>query len=455
MFPVDIARPLSGVKLLGGAVSHDLNFCKDMAMRRVMKTTELMCAIRKLRDPQCEMLLLRACSGVSKLYYAFRTSAPIVFSDASKVFDTALRESVESIVTDGRAGFGAWQWRQATMPIKHGGLGLYTAADTLKFAYTASRLQSMPLQNQILNNSGIFEFGFALDSALQAFKAVIGSNVFDYDVVTPAPQLMKAMAGLCYNKIDKDIASVYSLSTRELALWSNLKLPHVQDWLLVIPVNGLNQTMEPRAYRSVLQYRMGIEIFRGVDKCPSCDRVILDKWGDHALMCASDYGIKHRHNHVRDTLYDLCFIAGISSKKEAGIGLVDGKGGELRPADVLLYNWEDGRSTCIDVTVTAPFCSIGTDNFVAGEACTVASQKKKKKYVTACEGLGYNFVSFAVSTIGDMDSEATQLLTRIHRFLASCEGGSRLAMHVFSRIAFAVQRGCGAQLACMLPSFSV
>lgn len=61
VFPADIGRPSNGVKLLGGPVSLDLNFIIDMMLRRVHKTIQLMTAIKKLKDPKSEMLLLRNC----------------------------------------------------------------------------------------------------------------------------------------------------------------------------------------------------------------------------------------------------------------------------------------------------------------------------------------------------------------------------------------------------------
>ncbi|GKC38925.1 putative reverse transcriptase domain-containing protein [Tanacetum coccineum] len=76
VFPPSIARPLHGVKLLGGPVSVDFDFNSGLVLKRVSKSIELMDVIAKLNDPQCELLLLRACAGISKLYFAMRTCSP-------------------------------------------------------------------------------------------------------------------------------------------------------------------------------------------------------------------------------------------------------------------------------------------------------------------------------------------------------------------------------------------
>ncbi|GJR22592.1 hypothetical protein Tco_0971119 [Tanacetum coccineum] len=64
VFPINISRPLNGVKLLGGSVSLDEGFCRDLALKRVSKTISLMEAIHKLHDPQCELLLLRLATNL-------------------------------------------------------------------------------------------------------------------------------------------------------------------------------------------------------------------------------------------------------------------------------------------------------------------------------------------------------------------------------------------------------
>lgn len=66
VFPPNIARPLRGVKLLGGPASSDSGFSGELLIQRVTKTNLLMDKFAMLDDPQCELLLLRACTEVSK-----------------------------------------------------------------------------------------------------------------------------------------------------------------------------------------------------------------------------------------------------------------------------------------------------------------------------------------------------------------------------------------------------
>ena len=58
VFPPNISRPCAGLKLLGGPVSTNQSFCRDFPLKRVSKTIELMAAVSKLHDPQCELFAI-------------------------------------------------------------------------------------------------------------------------------------------------------------------------------------------------------------------------------------------------------------------------------------------------------------------------------------------------------------------------------------------------------------
>ncbi|GKD54292.1 hypothetical protein Tco_1287679, partial [Tanacetum coccineum] len=52
LFPVDIRRSSSGVKLLGGVVNRDADFISGLAMRRVANAIDLMSLLPQVHDPQ-------------------------------------------------------------------------------------------------------------------------------------------------------------------------------------------------------------------------------------------------------------------------------------------------------------------------------------------------------------------------------------------------------------------
>nr|GEU59410.1 hypothetical protein [Tanacetum cinerariifolium] len=220
IFPPNISRPVHGVKLLGGPASVDFCMCCELMKKRVSKTIELMDKVAKINDPQCELLLLCACIGISKLYFATRTCPPRFFEFAQRSFDVALRSALERIVTAFGPRFGDWQWRLATLPFAFGGLGVYCAGDVLNYAFLASRLMAYRLSF----------FGMLTD---------IMSNSSEI----AAPKLMKKLADIYFTRVTNTAESTFSLSLRHMALWKSQMEDHTFDWLRVVPISGLGQTM--------------------------------------------------------------------------------------------------------------------------------------------------------------------------------------------------------------------
>ncbi|GKB86150.1 hypothetical protein Tco_0958422 [Tanacetum coccineum] len=113
--------------------------------------------------------------------------------------------------------------------------------------------------------------------------------------------------------------STFFLSTRQMALWKSQMEDHTSDWLRVVPISGLGQTMNYRTYRS---------------------------------------------------------------GKEVDIGLGGGRDKPLRRADMLLYSWDKGLDVCVDLIGSSPLTQTGMIDFVLGRAVMVieVAQRKRVKY---------------------------------------------------------------------------
>ncbi|GJU50466.1 putative reverse transcriptase domain-containing protein [Tanacetum coccineum] len=256
LFLINIRRPSLGVKLLGGAVSRDANFISGLAMRRAANVVDLMSLLQQLHDPQSELLLLRSCMGIAKLFFGLRTCQLAHMEEAALFFDKGLRGSIENIVVCGGPFFGDLQWRLASLPIRFGGLGLYSAKLVSSYAFVASRDQSWVLQDHILRNSGICGMDDDYVSALACLHDMIPS--FDFSGFT--------------NKETK-------------AVFECLRAPQAQDFLLAIPIDRLGQHMSPVEYHTILKYRLMIPLFPVDAICLVCRKACLDTFGEHAVHC--------------------------------------------------------------------------------------------------------------------------------------------------------------------------
>ncbi|KAL5708293.1 hypothetical protein ACHQM5_019103 [Ranunculus cassubicifolius] len=244
----------------------------------------------------------------------------------------------------------------------------------------------------------------------------------------------------------------YKATDREIAVHQCNRAPHSMDFLLAIPIEGLGQRMQPRLFRSVLRYRLSIPMFIDHEICPTCSLKKMDIWGDHAIHCRNDIGAKYRHNLVRDVLADICNKSGVVAKKEVSVGLSSDTGKDLRPADLLIYNWDKGKDMCLDVIGVSPFTGSGVCSFVPGIAITNAVAKKRKKYESKCALSGYSFSTFAFTTFGELGADALVFLSRVTQAAQSLATSSKVGAFIYHRIGFALNKGVGAQLVVRLPT---
>ncbi|MCI61183.1 hypothetical protein A2U01_0082440, partial [Trifolium medium] len=87
--------------------------------------------------------------------------------------DEGLCGAVEDIVVGGGPFFGDLQWRLASLPIKAGGLGLYSVVEAASYAFVTSRAQSWVLQDHILRDSGACGMDSDFDNALDGLRDII------------------------------------------------------------------------------------------------------------------------------------------------------------------------------------------------------------------------------------------------------------------------------------------
>ncbi|GJZ16899.1 hypothetical protein Tco_0553022 [Tanacetum coccineum] len=307
-------------------------------------------------------------------------------------------DKTKRIVTASRPGFGDWQWRLATLPFSYGGLGVYSAGDVLNYAFIASRFLLQGFTRDIYGDHVVscvgkevdIRLGGGCDKPLLPGDMLVYSwdggldvcvdltesspltqtgltNFWPIDLGKDAMNLLKRIrkfsvtqdigaraAVHIFNRISFAIAK--GVGAQLMALWKSQMEDHTSDWLKVVLISGLGQTMNGRTYRCVLCYRLGVPLFSVPKPCSACSRVfVADINGDHAVSYADG--------------------------KEVDIRLGGGRDKPLRPADMLLNSQDGGLNVCVNLT-----------------------------------GIGYGFLPFSFSSFEELKKEAVTLLKRIRRF---------------------------------------
>ncbi|MFS7909995.1 hypothetical protein Hanom_Chr02g00101081 [Helianthus anomalus] len=112
-----------------------------------------------------------------------------------------------------------------------------------------------------------------------------------------------------------------------------------------------------------------------------CDAKLLLSRGSHWKQSLYSYGVK-------------------VSLEEAPVNfLTDPVKGRstLRPADVLVFCWEDRKHACVDLTCVSPLAGFRENEFVSGQAVLKAKSKKVGKHVKACEDNQHAFVPWRLT----------------------------------------------------------
>ncbi|GKD49636.1 hypothetical protein Tco_1278612 [Tanacetum coccineum] len=91
-------------------------------------------------------------------------------------------------------------------------------------------------------------------------------------------------------------------------------------------------------------------------------------------------------------------------------------------------------------------------DFVPGRAVIDAAQCKRGKYMDRCAAIGYAFLLFSFSSLGELEAATVILLKRIRKFSITQDIGARAAIHIFNRIGFAIAKEVGAQIVSRPPS---
>ncbi|GKF15149.1 hypothetical protein Tco_0056611, partial [Tanacetum coccineum] len=80
-------------------------------------------------------------------------------------------------------------------------------------------------------------------------------------------------------------------------------------------------------------------------------------------------------------------------------------------------------------------------DFVPGRTVIDAAQRKRGKYMDKCVAIGYEFLSFSFSSLGELEADTVTLLKRIWKFSMTQDIRARAVVHIFNRINFSVAKG--------------
>ena len=141
---------------------------------------------------------------------------------------------------------------------------------------------------------------------------------------------------------------------------------------------------------------------------------MADIMGDHQVGCGGNGDRISRHNSIRDMLFATAQSAALAPSKETP-GLVPNS--LLRPADILLPNWTQGRPAALDIHVISPLqqLTLAEAASTPGHALQVGTRRKLSSNLSACRDAGAECIPIVAETLGGLSEDSIHTVRAIGR----------------------------------------
>jgi hypothetical protein len=391
----------------------------------------------KLISAHDALVLLRASCSSPKLMHLMRSS-PCAGHASLTVIDNCLHSTLSAItnvnITDD-------QWKQASLPIKHGGLGVRSIPPLAPSAFLASTSSTRHLQTQLLNRCTWDLPDLHFDSVLADWCTQ------HHPVLPPTGALAAKQRSWDKPSVDATFASLFAAQTDDYhrARLIAASAPHSGDWLNALPLSSCGLRLEDDAIRIAVGLRLGANLCEP-HEC-ICGTKVTAR-GNHGLSCRRSSGRTLRHNYINDIVYHALVKAGLPSSKEpSGLSRSDGK----RPDGITNVPWQGGKTAVWDVTVSDTLADsyLSSTSVTAAAAAESAASRKETKYATL--STTRIFIPIALESLGPIGSKATSFLKELGRRLSVSTDNPMETAYLFQRVSVAVQRF---NAVCVLGCFS-
>ena len=175
-----------------------------------------------------------------------------------------------------------------------------------------------------------------------------------------------------------------------------------------------------------LKWWLGLPLFDLAEGtvCPGCTAAVGEH-GDHLVCCVRN-NYSRRHNAVQEALGGLLQEAGQGWGKE--VPLPDPLDAAIRPADMLIKCWTEGKDTAVDLTLSHGWQVAERSDGPAGRErwrsfLRKKERKKHERYDACCLRAGWGFQAMAFGTWGGLGPEAGKVLHRITQRAAGWQEG--------------------------------
>jgi hypothetical protein len=410
---------LLGAPLSTGAAMDSL---LEKRLRELSKTSDRL----RLLSAHDSLILLRAACGAPNVTHILRSS-PCDGHQLLSDFDNSLRSCLINITN---VNITEDQWRQASLPVKAGGLGIRSVFSIASSAFLASVKSTELLQLQILARCPLDSHDCHFDKTLADWCSKYPS------LQPPTGQLARRQSSWNKPYVDATYASLLNaqLDDHGKARLLAASAAHSGDWLHALPISSCGLRLDDESVRVAVGLRLGSNLC-DQHVCP-CGAAV-DCRGTHGLSCKKATGKTARHAYINNIIHRALVRAGVSCVIEpAGMSRSDGK----RPDGLTLVPWQAGKNVVWDVTVADTLAAsyLSSTSVTPGSAAEMASSRKERKYVEFATT--HTFVPIALESLGPIGTKSLGFLRELGRRLSRATNDARESSFLFQRLSIAIQR---------------
>jgi hypothetical protein len=374
--------------------------------------------------PHDAFFLLRNCLSLPKFLCLLRTAPCFQHSAELESFDKVVRETLCTVLN---IDLDDSQWRQASLPVRYGGIGVRSAMDIATCAFMSSFTSTAKLRAAILSPEE-FVMNSDLLAAVQKWSNLANREAPPMNTALQQSQLDKAIT-------ESNVAQLQSEANSQIvkARLVACSTKGSGAWLNAVPNNQLGLKLLPQQLRVAMALRLGART-QAAQTC-RCG-ALVDTSGVHHLSCRFSAGRHSRHHEVNDLIKRALGTAQIPAIREP-----DGLAASLRPDGVTLIPWREGKLMAWDYTCCdslAPSHLNATVSASSTAACA-AEERKKAKYASLDNG--YIFIPIASETLGGWGPTATLFLKKLGSLLNEQTRNPRSSEFLMQRLSMAIQRG--------------
>ena len=396
----------------------------------VNKREELSLLVSRLTRMPAHDGLFLLCNIMSmpRLLYTLR-STPCTGSPELERYDKLLKDSLSSTLN---IAICDRTWKQASLPVRWGGLGIRSAVSLAPSAYIASAAGAANLMSRLLPQRLNSLIDSSLSLSLTTWTTQVEPGVTQPEVAHR--RLQKAWDDPCCSNISAELFNTAPDIQTKARLIASLE-DTSGHWLKALPISSIGLKLSDNAVRIAVGLRLGVNLCEPhVCQCGAQ----VDARGTHGLACSQSAGRHPRHGQLNDIIWRALQRAQIPSTKEPiGITRTDGK----RPDGVTLIPWSHGRCLTWDVTCVDTLASSHVTDSAqrAGSAAAKAEAMKTAKYRDLA--VTYAFIPVAFETLGSWGSECRSFVSELGRRITLVTNEAKETMYLKQRLSIAIQRG--------------